>query len=63
MGQVDPYVLNPFLRRRPLSYRNLSSDLRSKSMDWFLYDNGLLFERVKVFENGPSKICLETAFA
>ena len=27
--------------RRPLSYRN-----QSKSMDWFLYDNGLRHERV-----------------
>ena len=34
-------------RRRPLSYRNQSIDLRSKSMDWFLYDNGLRLERVK----------------
>ena len=33
--------------RRPLSYRNQSIYLRSKSMDWFLYDNGLLHERVK----------------
>ena len=33
--------------RRPLSYRNQSIDLLSKSMDWFLYDNGLLHERVK----------------
>ena len=33
--------------RRPLSYRNRSTDLRSKSMDWFLYDNGLRHERVK----------------
>ena len=33
--------------RRPLSYRNQSMDLQSKSMDWFLYDNGLLYERVK----------------
>ena len=32
--------------RRPLSYRNQSTDLRSKSMDWFLYDNGLRYERV-----------------
>ena len=31
---------------RPLSYRNHSIDLRSKSMDWFLYDNGLHHERV-----------------
>ena len=33
-------------RRRPLSYRNQSIDLRSKSTDWFLYDNGLRLERV-----------------
>ena len=32
---------------RPLSYRNQSIDLRSKSMDWFLYDNDLHHERVK----------------
>ena len=34
-------------RRRPLSYRNQSIDLRSKSMDWFQYGNGLCLERVK----------------
>ena len=34
-------------RRRPLSYRNQSIDLLCKSMDWFLYDNGLRLERVK----------------
>ena len=34
-------------RRRPLSNRNQSTDLQSKSMDWFLYDNGLRHERVK----------------
>ena len=34
-------------RRRPLSYRNQSIDLLRKSMDWFLYDNGLHNERVK----------------
>ena len=33
--------------RRSLSYRNHSIDLRSKSMDWFLYDNSLRHERVK----------------
>ena len=33
-------------RRRPISYRNQSIDLRSKSMDWFLYDIGLRRERV-----------------
>ena len=34
--------------RRSLSNRNQSIDLPSKSMDWFLYDNGLRHERVKV---------------
>ena len=34
-------------RWMPLSYRNQSIDLRSKSIDWFLYDNGLRLERVK----------------
>ena len=38
-------------RRRPLSYRNQSIDLLCKSMDWFLYDNGLRHGRVK--ENTP----------
>ena len=33
--------------RRLFSYRNQSIDLQSKSMDWFLYDNGLRLERVK----------------
>ena len=32
--------------QRPLSYRNQSINLRSISMDWFLYDNGLRHERV-----------------
>ena len=32
--------------RRPLSYRNPSIDLPSKSMGWHLYDNGLRHERV-----------------
>ena len=42
--------MNLFLtlsRRRPLSYRNQSINLLCKSMDWFLYDNGLRLERVK----------------
>ena len=33
--------------QRPLSYRNQSIDLQSKSLDWFLYDNSLRHERVK----------------
>ena len=32
--------------RRPLSYRNVSIDLQSKSVDWFLYDNALRQERL-----------------
>ena len=35
--------------RRQLSYRNQSIDLLCKSMDWFLYDNGLRHERVNLF--------------
>ena len=41
------YTVLTLLTRRPLSYRNQSIDLRSKSMDWFLYDKGLRLERVK----------------
>ena len=33
--------------RRPLWYRNQSIDLQSKSVDWFLYDNGLRLKKVK----------------
>ena len=33
--------------RRPISYRNQSIDLQSKSIDWFLYDIRLRHERVK----------------
>ena len=29
-----------------ISYRNQSIDLQRKSMDWFLYDNGLRHERL-----------------
>ena len=47
-------VLDTFVRsltlswRRPSSYRNQSINLLRKSVDWFLYDNGLYHERVKV---------------
>ena len=34
--------------RWPLSYKSQSIDLLCKSMDWFLYDNGLRHERVNV---------------
>ena len=35
--------------RRPISYSNQSIDLRSKSMEWLLYDIGLRPERVKEY--------------
>ena len=34
--------------RRLLWYRNQSTDLLGKSMDWFLYDDGLRHERVQL---------------
>ena len=37
--------------RRLLSYRNQSIDLPSKSMDWFLNDNGLCHEKVNNSQN------------
>ena len=51
-GKERPVAWNEWISltlswRRPLSYRNQSIDLRSKSLDWFLYDNGLRHERVK----------------
>ena len=44
----DWFINLTCLWRGPLSYRNQSIDLQSKSVDWFLYDNGLRHERVKV---------------
>ena len=35
--------------RRSLSYRNQSTDLLCKSMDWFLYDRDPRHERVNIF--------------
>ena len=46
-GKVIRTSILTLSRRRPLSYRNQSINLQSKSMDWFLYDNGLCLERVK----------------
>ena len=43
----NPPLFSTLSWRGPLPYRNQSIDLRSKSMDWFLYDNGLRHERVK----------------
>ena len=38
---------SPF-KTEAVSYRNQSIDLGSKSLHWFLYDNGLHLERVKL---------------
>ena len=48
---VDKLILKTLTlsRRRPLSYRNQFNDLQSKSINWFLYDNGLRHERVKCY--------------
>ena len=46
-------------RRRPSSYRNQSTDLLYKSMDWFLYDNGLRHETAKTAYNNPPKLVLK----
>ena len=49
----------PLSWRRPLSYRNQSTDLLGKSMDWFLYDNGLRHERVKKNTGKKNQIILQ----
>ena len=49
--------------RRPLSYRNHSIDLLCKSMDWFLYDNGLRHEKVNhvlAWEQFSSQYIMQT---
>ena len=47
--------------RRPISYRNQSIDLRSKSMDWFLYDIGLRHERVNISFQYPLLMLQKTS--
>ena len=44
-----PVLFNPFMTGN----RNQSIDLPSKSMDWFLYDNGLRHKRVKMLIDIP----------
>ena len=36
------------------TYRNQSIDLQSKSIDWFLYDRDLRYEKVNQYLNFPS---------
>ena len=40
------YTLNSFMTEVPISYRNQSTDLLYKSMDWFLHDGDLRHKRV-----------------
>ena len=47
--KIDRCIISTLSWRMPLSYRNQSIDLPPKSIDWFLYDNGLRHERVKGF--------------
>ena len=47
------YMINSFMTES-LSYRNLSVDLLSKSMDWFLYDKDLRHEK-RVKQNYESE--------
>ena len=42
--------------RKPLSYRNQSIDLLSKSMDWFLYGNGLRMRELKFIRQSPNSV-------
>ena len=46
---IKLYKLLTLSWRGLLSYRNQSIDLQSKSMDWFLYGNGLRYEKFKPF--------------
>ena len=43
--------------RRSLSYRNMSTDLLCKSMDWFLYDKDLRHEIVKAHAKEEFVVC------
>ena len=47
----DSIELSLSRRSSLLSYRNQSTDLRSKSMNWSLYDRNLRYEQIKVFHN------------
>ena len=47
----QPWFFLTLSWRKPLSYRNQAIELLCKSMDWFLYDNGLRHERVNLSSN------------
>ena len=46
-------ALNSFMMEVP-TYRNQPIDLQSKSVDWFLYDRDLRYEKVNQYLNFPS---------
>ena len=48
MGEIP---LNSFMTKA-VSYRNQFTDLHSKSVDWFLYNDGLRHERVNPILHG-----------
>ena len=47
-------ILLTFSWRRSLSYRDQSTDLQSKSMDWYLHDRDLHYERVNLGEGSTT---------
>ena len=51
---ADSNICTKLLRWEQEITNNCPSDLlQSKSMNWFLYENGLRHERVKLFRNNP----------
>ena len=64
LSQLTRTILLTLLWRRPLPYRKQSIDLQSKSVDWFLYDNGLRHERVNsiIIITAITFICLVLLF-
>ena len=57
--ELQRSIFNPFMTEAVI-YRNQSIDLLHKSMDWFLYDNGLRHERVKYFSVDLIKLEFES---
>ena len=49
-AKVFYYQILKLSWRRSLSYRNQSTDFQSTSMDWFLYDRDLCYERINKFK-------------
>ena len=56
-------ILLNFSWQKSQSYRNQSIDLQSKSVDWFLYDRDLRYERVKLIKKRKQEIVVLTVSA